>query len=191
MNRATKKKIRKLNVKLHRDLGYFFSALIIAYSLSGLALNHLEDWNPDFIITKETIAIPKKFSSKKQVGDAEITELGEMVGEKKFKIYDFPTPSQVKIYYDNASFHVNFKTKEGIYEKVSKRPVFYQTNVLHRNSFKPWRWILDIFALMLITITLTGIFIMRGKHGITGRGKWLISAGIIPPLLALLLFEIL
>lgn len=179
-------KIRRLNLALHRDLGYFFSSLILVYCLSGIALNHVDDWNPDFIIRKETIPINRSFE-KSEINEKQINEFGKLVGEKKYKVVDFPTSDQVKIYYDNASLHVNFTTKRGVYECVSKRPLFYQTNVLHRNSLKGWKWASDIFAFLLIVINITGLFILKGKYGITGRGKWFIAAGLIPPLIAVII----
>ena len=41
-------KWRKLVRVLHRDIGYAATALTLAYSLSGLAVNHIDDWNPNF-----------------------------------------------------------------------------------------------------------------------------------------------
>jgi hypothetical protein len=58
---------------------------------------------------------------------------------------------------------------------------------LHRNSIKGWKWASDVFAVMLILISITGLFILKGKKGLTGRGKWLIAAGALPPLIVLLL----
>lgn len=186
MSSERTKKIRRLNVATHRDLGYFFSTLIIIYCLSGLALNHIDDWNPDFIITRKNISISPSFPAQ-QINAAVIDSLGRMVGENKYKVYDIPTAGQVKIYYDNASLHVNFKDHSGIYERVARRQLFYQSNVLHRNSIKGWKWVSDIFAVMLIVISITGLFVLKGKHGITGRGKWLIAAGILPPVIAILI----
>ena len=49
-------KLRKWNRIIHRDLGYIFCGMCIIYGLSGIALNHMEDWNPDYIIkTREII----------------------------------------------------------------------------------------------------------------------------------------
>jgi hypothetical protein len=180
------KRIRRLNIELHRDVGYFFSALIIAYCISGLALNHIDSWNPDFIIEKKTITLPKSYV-KEEINNDVITEFGKLAQEESFKVYDFPTADQVKIYYDNASLHVNLATREGVYEKVARRPLFYQANVLHRNSLKGWKWAADVFAIMLIFINITGLFVLKGKHGITGRGKWLVAAGFLPPIIALIL----
>jgi hypothetical protein len=182
----TVKRIRRLNIELHRDVGYFFSALIIAYCISGLALNHIDEWNPDFIIEKQTVKFTDSYTSKEVTTDV-INQFGKLVQEDHFKVYDFPTPDQVKIYYDNASLHVNLTTKEGVYEKVARRPLFYQANVLHRNSLKGWKWAADVFAIMLIFINVTGLFVLKGKHGITGRGKWLVAAGFLPPVIALIL----
>lgn len=182
-----KRKIRKLNNDLHRDLGYFFTALVIVYALSGLALNHINEWNPDFIVVKDTLNISNKFNYE-NITDNKIMELSKVVGQKTFKLYDSPTNDQVKIYYEDASFHIDFTRKLGFYEEVKKRPVFYESNVLHRNSLEEWKWFSDIFAIALIIINITGLFILKGKNGIKGRGKWFIAAGFLPPIIALVVF---
>lgn len=179
-------KFRKINLVLHRDLGYFFSGLIIIYCLSGIALNHIDDWNPDFIIEKDSINLDRAYD-RSEINDDKISEFGKLVGEDEYKLYDFPTKNQVKIYYEDATLHIHLEKETGIYERISKRPLFYQVNVIHRNSLKGWKWASDIFAILLITITITGLFVLKGKNGITGRGKWFIAAGIIPPLIAIIL----
>lgn len=182
-------KLRRLNIATHRDLGYFFSTLIVVYCLSGMALNHVDDWNPDFIITKKTVNLAG-YQQPAEIDKTTIAKLGTMVGEEKYKVYDVPTKGQVKIYYDNASFHVNFATHSGIYEKVSRRPMFYQSNLFHRNSIKGWKWFADVFAVMLIVLNITGLFILKGKHGIGGRGKWWIAAGMLPPVIFYIIYEL-
>ena len=189
VNKLNKRTIRKLNNNLHRDFGYFFSSLVIVYSLSGLALNHVNDWNPDFVIQKDTISIPSKFTYE-NISDENITSLSKIVGHNEFKLYDSPTTDQVKIYYEDASFHIDFSRMLGFYEGVTKRILFYEVNVLHRNSLAEWKWFSDIFAVALIFINVTGLFILKGKNGIFGRGKWFIAAGFLPPLIALIIFSI-
>ncbi|NUM53010.1 MAG: PepSY-associated TM helix domain-containing protein [Candidatus Hydrogenedentes bacterium] len=186
MPRRTKYRLRRLNIATHRDLGYFFSSLIVAYCISGIALNHVDDWNPDFIVHKQTVRLDRAYT-KAEIDDLAIAAFGTLVGEERYKVYDFPTQDQVKIYYDDASLHVYLSEQEGKYERIVRRPVFYQVNVLHRNSLKGWKWASDIFAAMLILINVTGLFILKGKHGIGGRGKWLIAAGFAPPLIAVLI----
>ena len=178
--------MRKINAILHRDLGYFFAALIIAYALSGIALNHIDDWNPDFIITKTTVDFEQSYE-RKTLNDDIIRKFSARAGEDSFRLYDFPSDRQVKIYYKDATLLVDIENATGVYEKISRRPLFYQVNVLHRNSVDWWKWASDIFAVMLIIITVTGAIMVRGKHGFSGRGKWLAAAGLAPPLAALVL----
>ena len=184
----SKKALRRLNIATHRDLGYFFSALIIVYCLSGIALNHVDDWNPDFILTKRELVIPANYQMGK-IGEKEIAEFAKMVGESRHKFVDSPTKDQLKIYYKDASLHLNFTTRKGLYEHISKRPLFYEVNAIHRNSLHGWKWASDVFAILLILITLTGLFILKGKHGLGGRGKWLIAAGFAPILLFVVLLS--
>ncbi|AOS83356.1 hypothetical protein BIU88_03875 [Chlorobaculum limnaeum] len=177
---------RRINNILHRDLGYFFAALIIAYSLSGIALNHVDDWNPDFIVTKKEINLDRGYA-KNEITASSIERFSALAGEQSFRLYDFPSDRQVKIYYKNATMLLELGSGKGIYEQVSRRPLFYQVNVLHRNSVEWWKWVSDLFALMLIVITATGILMLRGRNGLPGRGKWLIAAGALPPLIALVM----
>lgn len=181
--------IARFNIAIHRDVDYLCSSLILAYCLSGIALNHVNDWNPDFVISKDTVTLTRSYS-KDEITKEVIAGFGRVVGEETHKIYDFPTSDQVKIYYDNASLHLNVSTGQGIYEKVSRRPVVYQTNALHLNRLKGWKWAADVFAFILVVLSLTGLFVLRGKDGISRRGTWLIGAGMLPPLLAFLLFQL-
>lgn len=181
--------LRRLNTSLHRDVGYFLSGLIFAYCISGIALNHLDDWNPDFIIQKRTLLLDRAFT-REEITPDRIAEFSALAGEGAPRIHDFPAEGQVKIYYDNASLLVDFAGRSAKYERVQRRPLFYQTNVLHRNSLKGWKWASDIFAGLLVLLTISGWFILKGRHGVLGRGKWLIAAGVVPPIAAILLFQL-
>lgn len=179
-------KFRKANRAVHRDVGYFCSSLILAYCISGIALNHVDEWNPDFIIHRDTIRFEQNWS-RDQIKPADIIILAGKAGYKSYKVYDFPTPDQVKVYFDQASLHVYLDQKWGLYEHIRRRPLFYQTNVLHRNSVHGWKWASDVFAILLIALNLTGVIILKGKYGISGRGKWFILLGLIPPLVVLII----
>lgn len=181
--------LRQLNRALHRDLGYALTAFVISYCLSGLALNHRDDWNPDFAIEKRAIALDRVYRET-DVDGRLARALTERVGERAYRVIDVPTSGQVKIYYDNASLHLHLADRRGVYERVVRRPLFYDANVLHRNSLKGWRWFADAFSVLLILVNLTGLFVLKGKHGLTARGKWLIAAGAIPPLAAAFLFRL-
>jgi len=59
---------------------------------------------------------------------------------------------------------------------------------LHYNPQKWWTIFSDIYAASLIILAITGLFILKGKNGITGRGAWLTILGTLIPLLFLLLY---
>jgi hypothetical protein len=182
-------KLRRLNSDLHRDIGYFLSGLILVYCISGIALNHVNDWNPDFIIHKRSITLPRTYAAN-EINEARIAEFTAMVGEAPPKVSDFPTPNHVKLYYDNATLFLDLVAKTAVYERVQRRPFIYETNVLHRNSLKGWKWASDVFGVLLIFLTVSGWFMLKGKTGIGGRGKWFIAAGMVPPIAAIIIFEL-
>ncbi len=39
---------RRWNKILHRDIGYLSVAMVFIYGISGLAVNHIADWNPNY-----------------------------------------------------------------------------------------------------------------------------------------------
>lgn len=179
------KRWRSYNLVLHRDLGYFFSSLTVVYCLSGLALNHINEWNPDFILSKREIQVEPRPADADKLSTEELLALDRQLGEAKHRMSDYPTPDQVKVYYENGSLHLNLATGKGVYEKLRRRPIFYESNVLHRNSVPGWKWASDVFAIALILINVTGLLVLRGRHGLGGRGKWLILSGAAAPAIAL------
>lgn len=181
------KKLRQWNVAWHRDLGYFFTGLIILYCISGLALNHVNDWNPDFIVQRKQIPLGRAFE-RQNISTDTIKMMSKAAGETQFKVYDFPTQDQVKIYYEHATLHVWLHTGIAQYERLVKRHVFYEANVLHRNSLKGWKWVSDIFACFLIFICISGLLIARGKYGFKQRGVWLVLAGLVLPVIGLFVY---
>ena len=50
-------KWRKWNNVIHRDLGYLCFGLTILYVISGVAVNHIQDWNPTYRIERLSSAV--------------------------------------------------------------------------------------------------------------------------------------
>jgi hypothetical protein len=178
-------KWRKWNRVLHRDFGYFFAATSIIYAISGIALNHIRDWNPNYIISTQQILVDD-VPGKREIDQAWILELVDQWDQKRnYKKYYFPSPNRIKIFLDGGTIYLDVITGEGLVEKIRKRPVFYEMNYLHYNPGQLWTWFSDIYAGALVLLSITGLFILKGKNGITGRGAWLTAAGIILPLIFL------
>jgi hypothetical protein len=171
---------RKINRVIHRDLGYFFTGMVIIYGLSGIALNHIDDWNPNYTIEvqEKRISLPENFDENNQASVMTILEQCRV--NQDYKNHYSPSPGRIKIFLEEGS-SVTVDTTTGIanIEIIRKRPVFYEVNFLHYNPGKLWTWFSDIFALSLMILAITGLFILKGKNGIRGRGAWLSIAGVL------------
>ncbi len=180
--------IRKLNRVLHRDISYFFAGMVIIYSISGIALNHLHQWNPNYIISNVqfTAQLP---SDTSKISKDLIENIVNEYDESKILSYYYPKKSTLKAFVKGGTVTFNLDSGTAVIEKIQRRPFFSQLNFLHYNN--PQRWwtaFSDAFAVGLIVITITGLFIIKGKNGITRRGAVLTLAGLILPVLALILY---
>ncbi len=180
--------LRKLFRIIHRDLGYLFFGMTIIYALSGIGMNHINEWNPNYIIKRKDIKV-KMPVHKETLNKSEVLEILGSIGEKKhFKNYYFPEENTIKIFIKYGSVKINTKTGKGVIETSRRRPIFNQITFLHYNPGKLWTYFSDIFAVSLIIIAITGLFIIKGKKGITGRGIWLTAIGIIIPIIILFIY---
>ena len=181
--------LRRINKALHRDLGYFFAGMAIIYGLSGIALNHKDEWNSNYIIElkEQKISIPANFNES---DDSAIQNILNQCGiAHEYKSHYSPKPNEIKIFLAHGS-SVVVDTRSGIarIETIRKRPLFFEVNFLHYNPGKLWTWFSDIFAISLIILAITGLFIQRGKYGIQGRGAWLSIIGMLIPIAILITY---
>lgn len=182
------KQFRKWSRILHRDIGFFFVGASIVFGISGIALNHLKDWNPNFNVTVERNTTNLDLSKAKVSKNKVLQLLKDIDAKDDFKSYNFVERGTIlRIYLSGrSSVTVRPLTGEVIAEYVKKRPIFYQVNFLHYNPNKWWMWFSDIFAGSLIFLAISSIFIVRGKKGAFGRGGIYIILGIIIPILFLI-----
>ncbi len=183
-------KIRKLFRVLHRDLGYIFFGMTLIYSVTGIAINHINDWNPNYIITTKKIIVNKQLlAPSTPVSDNLIKKILEETGEgKNYKNFYFPDKKNLKIFIKGGSVFVNLDSGECYLEKIKRRPILRELNFLHYNPTFVWTIFSDIFVISLIIISFTGLFLIKGGKGITGRGAWLTAIGIIIPIIFILVY---
>ena len=180
--------LSKLNRITHRDIGYLIAGLTIIYAVSGIALNHKHDWNPNYIIEDSGFKTKAKITRETISKETALAILESIPGDLEYKTYYFPSGNILTIFIEGGSVRINTKTGEGSVEKISKRPLFYQMNFLHYNPGRWWKYFSDIFCVALILVTITGLFLVKGKNGITRRGALLTAIGIILPLLFLFIY---
>lgn len=176
------------NRSLHRDIAYFYVGLIIAFSFSGILLNHRRDWNPEkytYESKKVALQLPTdgKPISKAVVEnfskDWEVTYDSHRVRDGELRVF----------YRNNAILDVAMATGEGTLEFKRTTPVVGQTIKLHKDTNKAWIWYSDIFGGAMLTIAITGMFISAGKNTFWKRGWKLALAGLVFPLIFLFLLS--
>jgi len=180
------KQIRKWSRIIHRDFGYIFFGATLIYALSGIALNHLSDWNPNYSVEITEFETELNLNKSEKVMDNIMLLLDEIDDRDEYKKHYYPSSQELKIFLSGgSSVVVDLESGYGYAEFLRKRPMFYEVNYLHYNPNNWWTWFSDIFAGALIILSLTGLVMIKGKKGITGRGAWLTALGIIIPLLFL------
>lgn len=181
-------KIRKLLRVLHRDIGYFITGIVLIYAISGIALNHRKDWNPHHIIVQEEIEIEnvhgRSFGKKKV-----LCILDNFEHVPVYKKHYIASNGLLKVFVENGMVIYNPRTGIAEMELLEKRPVFYQINKLHIAGTKRiWVWISDIMSVLLIFVAVSGLFLVKGKNSISGRGLWYTLLGFVIPGIFLLFY---
>jgi uncharacterized protein len=189
--KAPKARHRKLNVRpylraLHRDIGYFAVGLTIVYAISGLAVNHLKDWDPNFKQVNRThqLALPLPRDDD-AAAKRTLSALG--VHEEPREVYR-ASPTQLDLVFDKRTFHVD--TTSGVVheEGQAARPLLRAANWLHLNrGKKAWTYVADSYAVFLLFLAISGLFMIPGKKGLIGRGAIVALAGAAIPVLYVVL----
>ena len=179
-------KWRKWNNILHRDIGYLVVGMTVIYALSGIALNHMADWNPNYDITHEVVSWPGGVPVDNLSRETIQTFLEQCDEQGAYKSHYFPQPDSLKIFVKSGSIVLDIETGYGVLEKVRRRPVFFEVNFLHYNPTRLWTWFSDVFCGALIIVSITGLFVLKGRKGITGRGAWLTAIGVVIPIVFLI-----
>ena len=179
---------RKWNRILHRDIGYFFFGLTIIYAISGIALNHKKHWNPNYNISYHDFKVSEQVNKSIATKEWVNTFLKQFNEENHYKKHFFPNEHTLKVFIDNGAVSLKMASGDGYIEKITKRPFFFQVNFLHYNPGKWWLWFSDIFCVALVIIAISGLFIIpKSKNSLTRRGIWFLLAGLILPILALII----
>lgn len=179
---------RKWNNILHRDIGYLCVGLTVIFAISGIAVNHIEDWNPNYQVEKIGFKInPVPITSAEEMANDIVKQLNV---EEKIESTFRSSPENIKIFFLDQTIEVNAETGQGVYEYISERPLLYDMNFLHLNhAKKAWTYFSDLYAVALTFLAISGLFVLKGKKGIKGRGAWLTTIGVIIPIAFLLVYK--
>lgn len=165
---------------VHRDMGYLAVGLTFIYALSGLAINHLQDWDPNFT----------SFSREKTIPPIGADVPDEEAFARVRAALDLPAPRDT--YRAGDEIHLSYDGREvvvygdsGQVTDQGQQPRFFLrvANWLHYNrGKKAWTYIADAYAVLLLYLALSGMFMIKGKLGLKWRGTALVGLGAAVPI---------
>lgn len=151
-------------------------------------MNHREAWHPDKYTT-QTKAIEVKLPAESEINEQFAEDLGKQLGIQDKMRRHMVKKGEFKISFENNDVEIDMKTGKGEIVTFIKTPIISQTMKLHKSTSNFWIYYSDIFAISLVIIALTGtIMIKAGKFSWKQRGWKLAVAGVVFPLLFLIIF---
>jgi hypothetical protein len=179
-------KLRRLVIATHRDVGYFFAGLTVIYAISGVAVNHIDDWNPSYVIRREVVEVGELPAGEPATVSAELLARLDIAEQPRSVVR--MGPAEMKVFLDQRTLTVELPGGRVVDERARRRFAFFEVNYLHLNHGKGfWTWFADLYAVGLCVLACTGIFIITGTKGLGGRGRNLLLAGIAIPIIYLVL----
>lgn len=165
---------------LHRDVGYSAAGLTIVYAVSGLAVNHVADWDPNFTDTREVHELAVRLPGD-DTQAADMVRRALHIAEAPKEVYR--EGDELEVLFDHRTLHVT--TASGHVVDEAQRPRFFvrTANWLHLNrGKKAWTRFADAYASALLFLALSGLFMLPGRKGLLGRGGLFFLAGAALPL---------
>ena len=176
-------KITRLLRAIHRDLGFFVVGITLVYAISGILLNHLSGKDPAFRIEARTIQLTPNLTET-QLSNAWLAD-NKLPQLKRILRMD---DNHLRLFLQGGIGVYNVSEGSLTYERNEKRTLIYWINRLHYNKVKHWSPVADFYAGSLILLAITGLFIVKGRKGLTGSGKWYLLMGLLIPILFGLIF---
>lgn len=170
----------------HRDLGYLLVGLTFVYAISGLAVNHIADWDPNFqsyrIVRDLRMPLP---GEERELVRAVLEQLEIRQAPKE--VY-FASPDRLDITLENRTLRVDPTAGRVVEDGVKPRFFLRAANWLHLNrGKKAWTLVADLYAVGLLVLAVSGLFMLPGKNGLRGRGGILVAVGVAIPVLYVVL----
>jgi uncharacterized protein len=184
------KTLRRWNNLLHRDIGYLCVGMTLIYAISGIVLNHFKSGDfqhPDYGKSYTDLKVP--LPKDGMVDQTYIWSILDQVKEREHYKSHITGEGYLQIFLTKGFIYVDLGTGEAQMERKTTRYGIKEMNLLHYNNLKKlYTWFSDLYAVGLIVLAITGLFVLRGKNGILGRGAWLTAIGIILPALFLIFY---
>lgn len=179
-----KKRWRAWLRAIHRDVGYLAVGFTIIYAVSGIAMNHIDSWDPSFRAESRTLVITPVADELDD--DAAAAYVAKAAGlEAPASVYR--AGDEVRLEYENGT-KVTAIAEQVTVQARSDRFFFRAAVWLHATRGKTaWKYISDIYAVLLLYLAISGLFMIKGKLGFKWRGSLLVATGVAVPVLYIVL----
>lgn len=180
--RARKLRWRPWLRAIHRDVGYFSIGLTFIYAASGLAVNHIADWEPNFrqISRVHQVALPLP---SEEAGVATSVRAALGIEEPVREVFR-ADEGAVEVVFDQRTLRVDTRTGRIVEQGQEPRFFLRVANWLHLNRGKAaWTFIADSYAVFLLLLSVTGLWMFPGRKGLIGRAGIIALAGALVPAL--------
>jgi hypothetical protein len=177
---AVRKRWRAWLRAIHRDIGYLAVGFTVIYALSGIAMNHIDDWDPNFHATELTRTIAPITDD---VTDAEATRRIAAAAGAAGKLDDvYRAGDEIRLSYADGTKLTAIGDTLTV-QRRRDRMFFRIADWLHATRGKQaWKFIADAYAGLLLYLAISGIFMIKGRLGLRWRGAALIALGLGAPL---------
>ena len=165
---------------VHRDIGYLAVGFTVIYALSGIAMNHIDDWDPNFHATELTRTIAPIAD---EVGDAEaVRRIAAAAGVTGKPDDVYRAGDEVRLSYPDGTKLTAIGDTLTV-QRRRDRMFFRVADWLHATRGKQaWKFIADVYAALLLYLAISGIFMIKGRLGLRWRGAALITLGLGAPI---------
>lgn len=193
--RTRAQRVRPWLRALHRDAGYLAVGLTVIYAVSGLAVNHVADYtdgDASFVKLQRSEQLGPAGLSRSD-GDARALDwlrarlsLSGTPDEPYWR-----TDTEIEVTFSergalggNSELHIVADLSSGQVDLDGKRPRWFVrfANWLHLNrGKKAWTYIADTYAVGLLFLALSGLFMIPGRKGLFFRGLLIAAIGAAIP----------
>ncbi len=168
---------------IHRDVGYLGVGLTFVYAVSGIAVNHIGDYtdgDPSFQSFSEIHEVGPVVGSDEDIGRTLAVRLS--IGAAPKEVFRLG-PDELDLLFDRRTLHVNTRTGHIVDEGQRPRFLLKAANWIHLNrGKKAWKYAADAYAVALLFLAFSGLFMIPGKKGLFFRGLIVASIGVAIPI---------
>jgi hypothetical protein len=179
-------KWRRWNSLLHRDIGFLCIGLTLLYAISGVAVNHIKEWNPSYSVARVETNIGPVVGNPANAATASMI-LARLDEQGKLESSYRPDRNSLQLFVEGRSITVDLPSGHVVHDRAIPRPVLREMNFLHLNHpKKAWTWFADLYAVALAFLAVSGLLMIRRKT--LRRGLVLTGVGIVLPVFFLVLY---